>query len=482
MKYFIFAFLLVVSITLDALQMKREAYIDIPTANLNRGLYIDVNSSYPIRDVDDVKFDPNIGIDLSYKRFGVAVKWYDGADFALDVSYQILRDNGSFPGFAIGISELAANEYISSAGYEDVFNDESYGDRSPEIASVYVVGTKRFGRNFEVTAGIGRGKFVGYGPTSKYGNIDVFFDENHENMAFGLFGGMRIIFTTGLAFLAEGDGRDINIGIEYQNELIKGALALEKVEVLNNAENGLSPRIGFNLSYKIMDFQEKERKESKEFPAVIELIDEESRKPVKGYAVVTNTKRDTIEVSEFKDVHSFRLEPGIYNVFISAVGYKEREIAMAVKGEISKNLYTVELTQIEESGKVLEVEDSLKKTDDFEDIKYRLEGMTVRFTLREAELTPVACDVLNKIVELIRDKKNVHLLVTGHTCSIGTRESNRILSEKRVENVKGYLVEHGIRAGSISSRGYGESRPIADNSTEEGRIKNRRVEFILVRD
>jgi len=482
LKYFIFAFLLVVSITLDALQMKREAYIDIPTANLNHGLYIDVNSSYPIRDVDDVKFDPNIGIDLSYKKFGVAVKWYDGADFALDFSYKILSENGRLPALAVGLGEIAIEKYISPAGSDEVFNDEDYVDRSPEIASAYIVATKKFSRNFEATAGIGRGKFVGYGPVSKYGNIDVFFDEKHEDLAFGLFGGMRIIFTTGLAFLAEGDGRDINIGIEYQNDLIKGALALEKVEVFNNAENGLSPRIGFNLSYKIMDFQEEERKENKKFPAVIELIDEESREPVKGYAMITNTKGDTIEVSEFKDVHSFRLEPGIYTVFISVEGYKNREIAMAVKGEISKNLYTVELTRIEEPGKVLEVEDSLRIIDDFEDIKDRLENMRVRFTLREAELTPGACDILNKIVELVRDKRNVHLLVTGHTCSIGTRESNRKLSEKRAENVKDYLVEQGIRAGSISSKGYGESRPIADNSTENGRIKNRRVEFILVRD
>jgi len=112
-----------------------------------------------------------------------------------------------------------------------------------------------------------------------------------------------------------------------------------------------------------------------------------------------------MKVSEFKDVHSFRLEPGIYTVFISAMGYKKREIAMAVKGDISKNLYTVELTRIEESGKVLEVEDSLRIIDDFEDIKDRLEGMSIRFTLREAELTPRACDILNKIVELIRYKK-----------------------------------------------------------------------------
>jgi outer membrane protein OmpA-like peptidoglycan-associated protein len=482
---FIFTLLFVLSVAVNAFQMKREAYIDVPTANLNQGLYINVNSSYPIKDVDDVKFDPNVGIDLSYRKFGVAMKWYDGADFALDVSYQILQDNGVFPSFAIGINELSTSEYVSPAGNEDVFNDENYTDRSPEISSVYIVGTKKISRNFEVTAGTGRGKFVGYGPMSKYANTDVFFDENHEDWAVGIFGGIKIIFTNNLAFIAEGDGRDINLGLEYQNKLIKGTLALSKLEVFNDEEYDLSPRVGLNLSYKVMNLKEEDRKEvrkeRKKFPVVIELVDGISRELVEGYVIITGAKGDTIEVSGFKDVHSFKIEPGVYTMLISATGYKDRKIGIVVKEEISKNLHTIEMSKIEESGRPLEVEDSVKIIDNFEEVKDQVEGISIRFFFREAELTTRARNILNRIIELIRNNKNVRLLVTGHTCSRGTLESNRELSEKRAENVKKYLIEHGIPAGSISTKGYGETKPIAGNGTEEGRIKNRRVEFILYR-
>jgi outer membrane protein OmpA-like peptidoglycan-associated protein len=476
---FIFTLLFIVSITANAFQMKRESYIDIPTANLNQGLYVNVNSSYPITDVEDVKFDPNIGIDLSYKKFGVAIKWYDGADFALDVSYQILRDNGVFPAFAIGINELATSEYVSSAGNEDVFNDEDYADRSPEISSAYIVGTKKFSRNFEATAGIGRGKFVGYGPVSKYANTDAFFDENHEDWAFGLFGGMRIIFTNNLAFLAEGDGRDMNVGLKYQNKIIKATLALSKLEVFNDEEGDLSPRVGLDFSYRIIDLQEEVRKEKRKFPVVIELVDEESRELMEGYVIISGATGDTVEVSEFKDVHSFKLEPGIYTIFVSVTGYKDKKLGIVVKEEISKNLHTVEMSKIEE---VMKAEDSVKVIDNFKEVKDQVEGISIRFFFREADLTTRARGILNRIIELIINNEDVHLLVIGHTCSVGTTESNQILSKKRAENVKEYLMGHGIPAGSISTKGYGETRPIADNSTEEGRIKNRRVEFILYRD
>jgi OOP family OmpA-OmpF porin len=73
------------------------------------------------------------------------------------------------------------------------------------------------------------------------------------------------------------------------------------------------------------------------------------------------------------------------------------------------------------------------------------------------------------------------LLIIGHTCSIGSMESNQILSEERAKSVERYLIENGIPADKINREALGERRPIADNGTEEGRIKNRRVEFALYR-
>jgi len=480
LKNLFFALLFVVSIAVNAFQMKREAYIDMPTANFTQGLYVNVSSSYPIKDVDDVKFDPNIGIDFSYNKFGMAVKWYDGVDFALDLSYQILSESGSAPSLAIGICELSNSKYVSPAGSEDVFNDENYTDRPPEIASAYFVGTKKLSKNFEITAGIGRGRFVGYGPRSKYVNIDAFSDENHENWVIGFFSGMRVIFPNNLAFIAEGDARDVNIGMEYQNELVKGTLALNKLELFGS-EGELSPRVSLNLSYKLMDMKETVEKLVKKFPVAIELIDTESREPVEGNTITTNTKGDTVQVSRLKNIHSFELEPGMYTSFISATGYRDKEIAMAVKGGTSKNFYTIELNKIEEPKKPVKAEDSVKIIDNFEEIKDQVEGISIKFPFSKADLTPRAHSILNRIIELISGNQDVRLLIIGHTCSIGTYETNQRLSKKRAESVKTYLIGRGIPAEKISTEAYGETKPIADNSTEEGRIRNRRAEFILYR-
>jgi outer membrane protein OmpA-like peptidoglycan-associated protein len=448
---------------------------------LLRGLYISANSSYPIKDVGDVKFDPNAGIDLSYKRFGAALKWYDGADFALDLAYLILEESERAPGLAIGIGELSNSKYVSPAGSENVFNDENYTDRPPEIASAYLVATKKISGNFEMTAGIARGKFVGYGPVSKYFNIDAFSDEKHENWAAGLFGGIRVIFSNGLAFIAEADGRDGNLGLEYQNELIKGTLALNKLEVFNDAEDDLSPRVSLDLSYKITDIRKKAQKEKDRFPVTVELMDEESGEPVTGYTVITNLEGDTVESFTVKNAHSFILEEGVYPASISADGYEESKIVLAVKGGNIKNIYKITLSKIKESKELLEAKDSVKVVDNFEDIKDRVEGINVLFPFREFDLTVRSYGILDRIVELVRDDASINLMVIGHTCDIGTYEENQKLSEKRAENVKEYLIGRGIFPDRISTEAYGERKPIVDNDTEENRKKNRRAQFILYR-
>jgi outer membrane protein OmpA-like peptidoglycan-associated protein len=477
-----FVLLFSVSIVTNAFQMKREAYIDIPTANFNQGLYLNLSSSYPVKDVADVKFDPNIGIDFSYNKFGIAVKWYNSVDFAMDLSYQILTESGSAPGLAFGICEISNSKYVSPAGSEDVFNDENYTDRPPEVASAYLVSTKKLSENFEITAGLGRGRFVGYGPRSKNVNIDAFSDENHENWVFGLFSGMRVIFPNNLAFIIEGDARDVNLGMEYQNELVKGTLALNKLELFGN-ETNLSPRVSLNLSYKLMEEMKKtvKKAEKKLFPAAIKLIDRESREPVKGNTIITDTKGDTVKVSIFNNFHTFSLEPGIYTSFIRAAGYRDKEIAMTVKEGKSGNLFTIELSKIEETKKPVTAADSVRIIDNFEEIKDQVEGISIKFPLNRADLTPRALSILNRITELISDNKDVRLLIIGHTCSLGTYEANQKLSEERAESVKTYLIGRGIPAYKISTEGHGETDPIATNNTEAGRIKNRRAEFILYR-
>ncbi|MEJ2567325.1 MAG: OmpA family protein, partial [candidate division WOR-3 bacterium] len=414
-----------------------------------------------------------------YNNFGIALKWYEGADFALDLSYRIFEENGNFPALAVGISELSYSKYISPAGFEDVFKDENYADRPPEIASLYFVGTKKLTSNFEMTAGVGRGKFVGYGPVSQSLNVDAFSDEKHENWAFGLFGGIKIGLSRNIFFIAEGDGRDANIGLGYQNESIKGNLVLEKLEHIGNRLE-LSPRIGLNLSYRIMEPSKLQLKKEKRH-VVIGLLDKGSGASVKGRTVIINARGETVGVYGSKSSHSFMLEPGIYTVSISADGYEDKRFALKVKKGTDRNLFVVELNKIEKNEKTRKNEGSERRKYDLEDIEDVKDNLNIKYPFKEDYFDLGALNTLKKAIEIMSNNENIRLLIAGYACREGTDEDNRALSEKRAENVQKYLVERGVSAYRISAEGYGEKKPVADSSTEEGRRENRRVEFIFYR-
>jgi OOP family OmpA-OmpF porin len=107
-----------------------------------------------------------------------------------------------------------------------------------------------------------------------------------------------------------------------------------------------------------------------------------------------------------------------------------------------------------------------------------LEG--IHFEFDKATLKPEAMTVLDQAAALLKKHERVVVEVAGHTDSIGSEEYNQGLSERRATAVKDYLNSKGVRASRLTSRGYGESRPVASNDTDEGRAENRRVELIVL--
>ena len=107
-----------------------------------------------------------------------------------------------------------------------------------------------------------------------------------------------------------------------------------------------------------------------------------------------------------------------------------------------------------------------------------LEG--VSFEYNKAELTPDSLAILDKVALSLRDWPEVKVEIGGHTDSRGSETYNQKLSEKRAAAVLDYLGSKGVDAMRMTSKGYGESKPIADNAAEEGRAKNRRVELTQV--
>jgi len=103
----------------------------------------------------------------------------------------------------------------------------------------------------------------------------------------------------------------------------------------------------------------------------------------------------------------------------------------------------------------------------------------IQFDLKSIELKPVSVTELNKLLQLMNDNPAVHVQISGHTDNIGSDADNLILSTNRAKAVAGYLISKGIAANRLTWKGYGAAKPIADNTTEEGRAKNRRTEFTI---
>lgn len=97
-----------------------------------------------------------------------------------------------------------------------------------------------------------------------------------------------------------------------------------------------------------------------------------------------------------------------------------------------------------------------------------------KYILKEKSITE-----LQKVKKFLEENPAVRIEISGHTDNTGSASYNQNLSEKRAMAVVNFLVEQGISRDRISSKGYGSQQPVADNSTEEGRAKNRRIEFRL---
>ena len=101
----------------------------------------------------------------------------------------------------------------------------------------------------------------------------------------------------------------------------------------------------------------------------------------------------------------------------------------------------------------------------------------VLFDFDKSNIKSEAAAILDRLVAFMNENKDKKASLSGHTDSVGTDAYNQALSERRVASVKDYVVKKGVDGGRVSGQGFGESKPIADNKTREGRAKNRRVEI-----
>jgi len=105
----------------------------------------------------------------------------------------------------------------------------------------------------------------------------------------------------------------------------------------------------------------------------------------------------------------------------------------------------------------------------------------IQFENNKSVILPQSFSLLDDIVKVIKENDHIKkLAIEGHASAEGDAKRNLTLSDERAKAVMKYCVDHGIDAKRLTAKGYGITKPIADNATEEGREKNRRVEFNII--
>ena len=185
-------------------------------------------------------------------------------------------------------------------------------------------------------------------------------------------------------------------------------------------------------------------------PRQDELIILKSKKTRKTYKGNTGTDGKCSVTIPPSDAYTI-----YYKLFADTVKYKEIE----VPGEDHRVTYTLTLKY--DPPKV-----------------YTLKN--VFFETGLSALRKDSYPALNELVDALKSKTSLCIEIAGHTDNVGTPESNQKLSTDRANAVRDYLLKHGIKPKRVTSKGYGETQPVASNETPEGRQQNRRTEVRII--
>lgn len=162
----------------------------------------------------------------------------------------------------------------------------------------------------------------------------------------------------------------------------------------------------------------------------------------------------------------------------------EKRAADAAAAEAAANLAAAQQARIDAEKRAADAQAKLAEIakEESRGLVITLSGSVV-FASNQSSILPGAQSRLNQVSEaLMSTDKQRNLTVEGHTDAIGSDTYNMQLSQRRADSVRSYLIARGYPADMIEARGIGEIRPIADNSSAEGRSNNRRVEIIIQRE
>lgn len=182
---------------------------------------------------------------------------------------------------------------------------------------------------------------------------------------------------------------------------------------------------------------------------------------------------------------------------VSFVGQKSKQIISGVtnpNGQFviqlpSGEVYNIRIQSIGDEIEYNTIEiPSAKPGEFFDEAELVIEydpGTTFSFTnlqfeTAKADLKTTSYAQLKNLVEIMKRKTNFKIQIAGHTDSDGEESANQLLSQKRAESVKNYLISQGIAPNRIVAKGFGESHPVANNNSPQGKAQNRRTEITIL--
>ena len=114
--------------------------------------------------------------------------------------------------------------------------------------------------------------------------------------------------------------------------------------------------------------------------------------------------------------------------------------------------------------------DSLKQTGSI--------TLHINFETGKSVIKPESQSIIDQMAEMLKTDASIKISIEGHTDNVGTAAANQTLSQNRAKAVMDAIIAKGIDKARLSSKGWGQNKPVADNSTEEGKARNRRVEIV----
>jgi len=158
----------------------------------------------------------------------------------------------------------------------------------------------------------------------------------------------------------------------------------------------------------------------------------------------------------------------------------------SVKGDLSKTQEQLTMEQQAHAAAEARAKDALDKLALASvPVKQESRGMvitlpgSVLFASNKSTLLGSAQNKLSQVADALKDQEDHKITVEGYTDSRGSDETNQLLSQRRADSVRDYLVSMGVPGDKIDARGFGSSSPVADNKSAEGRADNRRVEIVV---